>query len=225
MTHILHIDTSGATGIVFLASNGQLIAVRRNELERDHASGINAMIAAVLEEANILVSDLNAIAVCGGPGSYTGLRIGLATAKGLCFALDIPLILDDRLRMLGWQGIKDAPDAELYLSLLPARADEYFMAVYNRQTEVVLAPAHYTGGQVKEQLAHYDEKCIAIIGYSIYSKPLTGEKGFFLYLNYDQVNPDVWAEKSFLSWKDQEFADTARAEPFYLKSVFISKKK
>ena len=164
---------------------------------------------------------LSAIAVCGGPGSYTGLRIGLATAKGLCFALDIPLILHDRLRILAWQGIRDAPEAALYISLLQARADEYFIGVYSSSKEI-LAPRHYTKEQIAELFESYRGMMIVVIGHM---PPSDRDMSDVLYLDNIQIIPDVWAEQSLSSWAAREFADPASAEPFYLKSVFIANKK
>src|ERR1035437_1453422 len=102
MQYLLHIDTSTDTGVVALNCDGVILAYKVNEEARNHASTINIMIEKLLAGVKISLSDLDGIVVCAGPGSYTGLRIGLATAKGLCYALNVPLILDNKLTLLAY---------------------------------------------------------------------------------------------------------------------------
>src|ERR1019366_2430074 len=106
MHYLLHIDTSTDTGAVAIGGDGNLLAYRANTETRNHATTINNMINDVLAEVKISLEDLSCIVVCAGPGSYTGLRIGLATAKGLCYALDKPLMLDNRLTLLAYQAYR-----------------------------------------------------------------------------------------------------------------------
>ena len=92
MSLILHIDTSSALCSVCIAENGKLIAEKSATEENLHAKDISAMITGVLKIATIPKESIKAVAINGGPGSYTGLRIGTSVAKGLCYGLDIPLI-------------------------------------------------------------------------------------------------------------------------------------
>src|SRR5882672_2766392 len=100
MEYLLHIDTSTDTGLLAIGCDGQLLAHSMIEESRNHAGTINNMINSLLADAHISFRQLSAVAVCAGPGSYPGLRIGLATAKVLCYALEKPLILDNKLTVL-----------------------------------------------------------------------------------------------------------------------------
>lgn len=143
MNNILHIDTSGSNGLVAITGDGMLIAEKINENERDHAAVINLNIESVVKDAGITMNMLSAIAVVGGPGSYTGLRIGLATAKGLCYALDKPLLLYNKLDLMCMELLQNFEHQyEYYLSILPARHNEYFICGYNKHEENFLAAQH-----------------------------------------------------------------------------------
>jgi tRNA threonylcarbamoyladenosine biosynthesis protein TsaB len=108
-----------------LAVDGKPVSSVSTEVERDHAGKVNNLVAAILEEANCTLNDVHAIAVCNGPGSYTGLRIGLATAKGYCYALNKPLILHSRLHlMLRELAQHTGNNVENMLAILPARSGE-----------------------------------------------------------------------------------------------------
>lgn len=100
-TYILHIETATKVCSVALSLNGKLIALKENEEDGySHGENLNCFIEDVLKEASIKIQNLSAISLASGPGSYTGLRIGAATAKGLCYALEIPLIAIDALTCL-----------------------------------------------------------------------------------------------------------------------------
>src|SRR5829696_5950202 len=90
---ILNIDTAVQTASICLAKNAESIAVKINSSQNDHAAWLQPAIVSMLQENNVQMKDLAAIAVSAGPGSYTGLRVGMASAKGLCYALQMPLIL------------------------------------------------------------------------------------------------------------------------------------
>lgn len=215
MEYILHIDTSGATGIVMLAGNGEVIAMERNEAEREHAGTVNGMIDTVMQSAGIQLSQLAAIAVCSGPGSYTGLRIGLATAKGLCYVLDKPLIMQNKLDLL-----VDNTANMITMSILPARIGEYFVAIYDAERNELLPAQHADteeiirlAGRFKVQslIGEASEDVISIIKY-IKCHLIT------------EINLYFWAESSISLFYNKQFSNIATAEPLYLKSVYIHKK-
>src|SRR6187551_564583 len=123
MALILSLETSTTVCSVALAQDGRLIGTSELRLEKSHSSHITVLIQQLLENTGFTNQDLSAIAVSGGPGSYTGLRIGTSTAKGLCYALDIPLIAVSTLHALAWQTISyTANSAEfLFCPMLDAR--------------------------------------------------------------------------------------------------------
>jgi tRNA threonylcarbamoyladenosine biosynthesis protein TsaB len=129
VANILHIETSTEQCGVALAQNTTILG-SREVLENGftHAKQLHTLIDEVLSECGLLPDQLDAVAVSEGPGSFTGLRIGCVAAKGLCFALDIPLIALPTLQILATPHSKNS----MVVSLLDARRDEVYAAVYNK---------------------------------------------------------------------------------------------
>lgn len=149
MARILCLETATSVCSVALAVDGQPAVVRESTEPRSHAERINTLIAEVLTEAgSVSLTDLDAIAVSAGPGSYTGLRIGLSTAKGLCFGTGLPLLLLDTLQGLS-AGAKKIVASEPGISaesvrfapMLDARRMEVFVGFYNIHLKCIFAPA------------------------------------------------------------------------------------
>jgi tRNA threonylcarbamoyladenosine biosynthesis protein TsaB len=145
---LLHIDTAGPEAIIGISQDLQVIASKKNNLSNTHGEFVQAGVEALCKEAGISLKDMDAIAVTMGPGSYTGLRVGLASAKGLAFALDKPLIGLSTLSLLAKAAVghlietKNAllDDKQLQVfSMIDARRMEIFGAIYNNTLEY-LAP-------------------------------------------------------------------------------------
>ena len=135
MATILCIETSTTNCSVAIAVDGQIKTIREeNNQQYSHAEKLHVFIYEVLREANIDKKQLNAVAVSKGPGSYTGLRIGVSAAKGLCFALDIPLISTLTLEVLA-QQVK-CEDCYI-IPLLDARRMEVYSAVFNSEKKQI----------------------------------------------------------------------------------------
>lgn len=214
--YILHLDTSGPTGIVLLAADGNVLAVRKSSTEREHAGTINGMVGEVLAAAGVLLKDLSAVAVCSGPGSYTGLRIGLATAKGICYAVDKPLIMHNKLELL-----LSAKEEQPTLVLLPARAGEYFMAIYGMDGVALLAPRHaYTEAVLN---ALNDNALLATAGLAGDDIPADTLLRH-AHRSAGEVDENLWAAKAFIQYNKRIFQSVDNAEPTYLKQAFIHKK-
>ncbi|VAW21152.1 tRNA threonylcarbamoyladenosine biosynthesis protein TsaB, partial [hydrothermal vent metagenome] len=129
MAYILNIETATKNCSVSIANNGETITLKElNSGEYSHAEKLHEFIEEVIRKSKIQLSDLKAVAVSKGPGSYTGLRIGVSAAKGLCFALDIPLISVDTLRTLALSvSITDG----CVIPLLDARRMEVYSSVFD----------------------------------------------------------------------------------------------
>src|ERR1044072_1442522 len=138
---ILNIDTATAVGSVALAKDGVVLQTLTNDKERDHAATLTLFMQEILKTQQILPAQLDAIAVSGGPGSYTGLRVGVATAKGLCYAWNKPLIGISTLQMMA-QGLSAALQDQhaLYCPLLDARRMEVYMGIYNAALTPLIEP-------------------------------------------------------------------------------------
>ena len=129
MSYILNLETATKNCSVSIAKNGETIICKQMAEEGySHAEKLHVFIDAVLKESTIDFKDLDAIAVSQGPGSYTGLRIGVSAAKGLCFALDIPLIAVDTLAVLAAQVTKKDG---IIIPMIDARRMEVYSAVFN----------------------------------------------------------------------------------------------
>ncbi|MDR1180789.1 MAG: tRNA (adenosine(37)-N6)-threonylcarbamoyltransferase complex dimerization subunit type 1 TsaB [Bacteroidales bacterium] len=135
--YLLAIETSTEICSVALSKNEECIAIVENEQGNSHAEKIILFIDEVLQRAELKKSQLNAVCISGGPGSYTGLRIGTSSAKGLCDALDIPLIDVSTLQSMAWGARERYPDQKQYVPMLDAKRMEVYSAVYNQQLQLV----------------------------------------------------------------------------------------
>ena len=220
MTYILNLETSTKNCSVSLAKNGVVVASREiAEQGFSHAEKLHVFIEEVVAEATITLKDLHAIAVGKGPGSYTGLRIGVSTAKGLSYALDIPLIAVDTLLVLAKQlEITDG----LLVPMLDARRMEVYSAIYDGdynnvrviQAEVIDENSFSDYNQKLYFLGDGAQKCKAI---------LNKENHFFA---DEIIYPSAlqMAALSFEAYKISDTVDVAYFEPFYLKDFFLQTK-
>jgi tRNA threonylcarbamoyladenosine biosynthesis protein TsaB len=157
MALILNIDTALDDALVSLAEDGNVLESAINAKRNDHAAWIHRAIQRIMEDGSYSMRNLNAVGVSIGPGSYTGLRIALSTAKGLCYALQIPLIAVGTLEVLAYSAVaaltgatadsspsKETltfPDAEMLLCpMIDARRMEVFTAVYDSNLQQVMKP-------------------------------------------------------------------------------------
>ena len=138
MPYILNIDTAINNASVCLSKDDQLISIDINENLKDQAAWLQPAIKKLINSAGIGLKDLNAVAVSIGPGSYTGLRIGLSTAKGLCYALNIPLIAIGTLDMMA--AAAENKNTDLICPMIDARRMEVFTAVYKKNMEKIMSP-------------------------------------------------------------------------------------
>ncbi|PUZ20486.1 tRNA threonylcarbamoyladenosine biosynthesis protein TsaB [Chitinophaga costaii] len=139
MATILHIDTATTVGSVCLSKDGQVLQLLENPEQREQAASITLFVQQVLKGQGMQGQELDAIAVSAGPGSYTGLRIGLATAKGLCYTWQKPLIGVSTLQLMAQGALLQQQDAEaLYCPMIDARRMEVFTAIYNARLETIV---------------------------------------------------------------------------------------
>jgi len=127
---ILNIDTAVQSASVCLSENNDLIGLKINPSQKDHASWLHIAIEQLLKENAIDLQKLAAIAVSAGPGSYTGLRVGMASAKGLCYVLNIPLITVDTLKMMANAAVVENTD--LLCPMIDASRMDVFAALFDK---------------------------------------------------------------------------------------------
>lgn len=131
MSFILSLETSAKVCSVAIHHQGNLVVTKEIHIEQSHASKLAVLIDEVLREANINSSQLSAVAVSAGPGSYTGLRIGTSTAKGLCFALNIPLLSVESLTLLAHQMNANNPAKAYLCPMIDARRMEVYCEIFD----------------------------------------------------------------------------------------------
>ena len=140
MSLILNIDTASEKAHVSFADDGIILHCLWNESQKDHASFLQSGILQLTKTSGIKLSDIDAVALTAGPGSYTGLRVGMASAKGLCYALKKPLITMNTLEVLTLSAIHLFPGNDnptLLCPMIDARRMEVYSALYNPQGEPV----------------------------------------------------------------------------------------
>jgi tRNA threonylcarbamoyladenosine biosynthesis protein TsaB len=142
MSLILHIQTALETAMAGIATGGALLATRENPAQKEHASFLQPAIRDLCAEANIRIADIDAVAVVSGPGSYTGLRVGMAAAKGICFALHKPLITIDTLRWMA-SGAKGS-GTDFICPMIDARRMDVFTAMFSQTGETLMDSAPVT---------------------------------------------------------------------------------
>jgi len=144
---ILSIDTATEQACVCLSEDGNVISTLVNDNQKDHAAWVQEAINTLMQKGGYTMQQLEAVAVTEGPGSYTGLRVGMATAKGLCYALQIPLITINTLQVMAygaidqWKTLVNKMPAPLYYCpMIDARRMEVFTAVYDASLQEIIAP-------------------------------------------------------------------------------------
>lgn len=221
MDYILNIETSTKNCSVSIAKGGETIICKEIAKEGySHAERLHVFIEENLKEAGITYEDLSAIAVSQGPGSYTGLRIGVSAAKGLCFALDIPLIAVDTLKVLASQA---TISSGLIVPMIDARRMEVYSAIFNSkleqvrdvQAEIISEDSFENLQEIIYFVGDCAQKCKAIL-----------TKGNFVFL--EEIKYPSAKEMSALSYekyKKNDTVDVAYFEPFYLKDFLITTSK
>src|ERR1700739_3288247 len=136
--HILCIETATTMCSVCITQNDKVIACKELNGGYTHAENLHVFIQDVPKEVNLTVKQISAVAVSKGPGSYTGLRIGVSSAKGLCYALQIPLISIDTLQSMAYAVAQSRQDDILYAPMLDARRMEVYCAVYDKNAENII---------------------------------------------------------------------------------------
>lgn len=225
MCTILQIETATAVCSVALAVNGETIAIKEEAAKNIHASSLTLFIEEVMQASKFKYADLDAIAVSKGPGSYTGLRIGVSTAKGLCFALDKPLIGINTLKMMANGFLRANPNyGGLVCPMIDARRMEVFTSVYTNKFQEFEA-VHAKIVDEKSFILELDQYYVTFIGDGAAkcAPVLEHQNAHFSTENFNSAAHMSSLAK--LAFDEKHFEDVAYFEPFYLKDfVFTTPK-
>ncbi|MFD1186075.1 tRNA (adenosine(37)-N6)-threonylcarbamoyltransferase complex dimerization subunit type 1 TsaB [Pontibacter rugosus] len=224
MPLLLALETSTTVCSIALYKDQQLLGASELQIEKSHSSHITVMVAQLVENCGASLQDLSAVAVSGGPGSYTGLRIGTSTAKGLCFSLDIPLIEVSTLYGLAAQVIAATPNPEQYLfcPMLDARRMEVYTCIVDHRLQEVepIAPVVLDENSFAEQL---QERQVIFFGSGAQKlKELVNTNANALFVDGVLPNARAIGELALVKYEQAKFEDVAYYEPFYLKDVYIT---
>jgi tRNA threonylcarbamoyladenosine biosynthesis protein TsaB len=218
MPTILHIDTATERAGVCISQDGRVLHQFESLEQKNHAAFIQPAIQNLLLESGLTLPAVDAVAVTSGPGSYTGLRVGLASAKGICFALDKPLILLNTLKVMASAIRAKMDTTDLVCPMIDARRMEVFTAVYDASLQEILPPRAMIldqdafGNLLKNSRVHFCGNGIQKF------KSLTSHSNVVFNNSTHHARDMVeLAEKAFES---QSFANLAYSEPFYVKEFF-----
>lgn len=218
MAIILHIDTAVESASVCLAEDNEVKGFESNLIQKEHSSWLHPAIDRLYRSADMKLSNTHAIAVTIGPGSYTGLRVGMAAAKGLCFSLGLPLIGINTLELMARDLKAKNLSAEYVIPVIDARRMEVFTAVYDHELREVRAPYALI---VNEH--SYDE--FSGRGSVIFTGNAVGKlKQVIRHDNvlFNDGMPDARSMTGMASQRFEEraFSDVAYTEPLYVKEFY-----
>ncbi|HEX6429358.1 MAG TPA: tRNA (adenosine(37)-N6)-threonylcarbamoyltransferase complex dimerization subunit type 1 TsaB [Niastella sp.] len=228
---ILNIDTATEQASVCISQDGNVIRTLLNDSQKDHAAWIQVAINSLLQKEGYTMQQIQAVAVTQGPGSYTGLRVGMATAKGLCFALQIPLITINTLQVMAfgainqWRFLADNMHPPLcFCPMIDARRMEVFTAVYNEALEEIISPKAMILDELSFQPELHDSSLVCFGNGSFKWKNVSR------YPNVLFIDEKIDIAKSLAKlasslYLDKNFANLAYAEPVYLKEFYTYIKK
>ncbi|MGP1991142.1 tRNA (adenosine(37)-N6)-threonylcarbamoyltransferase complex dimerization subunit type 1 TsaB [Zobellia laminariae] len=223
MSIILNLETATTNCSVSIAKEGRILAIKEHDTPNySHSEQLHIFIQEVLKEVNIDASELDAIAVSKGPGSYTGLRIGVSAAKGLCFALDIPLISIATLSSMAAQVTSS--DIDYIIPVLDARRMEVYSAVFdNDKNEVRTTEAEII--EVNSFSEYLEKGKVILVGSGAEKCKTMLSHGNLSYDTTIVPSANEMVKLSYKKFKVGEFEDVAYFEPYYLKDFMLQQKK
>lgn len=221
MIYILNIETATKNCSVSIGADGKTNALKEvSEEQFNHAEKLHVFIQDVLNEVGISLNDLNAISVSKGPGSYTGLRIGVSSAKGLCYALNIPLIAIETLEILAHQL---NVEKGLVVPMIDARRMEVFTQVFSHDKKALNDPYALI---VEENSFDTFNDDIHLIGDGAFKcKELLNTEKFHYYDEFVYPSANEMSLLSFQKYTENKIEDVAYFEPYYLKDFMLTTKK
>jgi len=228
MERIILIETSTALCSTALIEDGKTVAYKESDIPRAQASLTAPFVKEMLSERGLSVKDCNAVCVSKGPGSYTGLRVGVSTAKGLCFGAGIPLLAVGTLETLCCQAIDEGllPEGCRYVvPMVDARRMEVYCAVFSPEGKQLsgIEPRIINAGSFAAELS---EGPVLFIGDGAEKcrEVLTSSNAYFF---QSCPKADAMLSRAVSLYKEKRFEDLAYFEPFYLKQFIatVSSKK
>ena len=223
MPLILNIETSTDICSVCISKDGSVLSIRETERSFSHSEVIAPFIEECIKESGYKIKDIDAVAVSQGPGSYTALRIGTATAKGICFAMDIPLIAIGTLDALYNGAKKEAKDDDLIIPMIDARRKEVYRSIYDsmgkliREVEPIILDEN-----TFQEYESYNQLIFCGDGVAKARDILKVENSKFL---DQECSSNFMVELSEEKFANKQFEDLSYYEPYYYKGPNITVQK
>lgn len=230
MALILNIDSATDYASICLAEKGIPVKSAINIRQKDHAAWLHDAIRQIISDTGYTMAQLQAVAVTAGPGSYTGLRVGLATAKGLCYALGVPLITENTLKVMAFSALtqqattSDFRPITLICPMIDARRMEVYTAIYDLRLQEVLMPTalildnntfkHLLKNEVILFCGNGSDKFVTLVAESA--------NAVFI---HESGGAQQLASLSYTKFTESDFTDLAYSEPIYLKEFFSAAQK
>lgn len=216
---MLHINTALDKAYVCLSHGSEILAFRENDSPKEHAAFLQPAIRDLLALTSRKVQDLSSISVIYGPGSYTGLRVGLSAAKGLCFAYGIPLICISTLDWMAYPYKNGEYDC--IIPMIDARRMEVFTAAFNKSLQPLLTPV----AMILDETSFSDilpERKTVFTGNGALKLPQIIRDQHACTVTHLNSGPLDQAEIAETMFEQRFFSDLAYSEPFYLKGFFTT---
>lgn len=225
MPCILGIETATRICSVALAKGDNVIALRESSVANTHAENISVFIQQVMDESGLPFADLDAVAVSKGPGSYTGLRIGVSSAKGICYAGDTPLIAVNTLQAMALGMSHDKREDVFYCPMIDARRMEVYASIFDIQNKIIR--------ETKAEIIDKDSFSEFLKSNKVYffgdgapkCKEVLGEKPNAIFIEDFQPSAKYITSIAMQKFKNDQFEEVAYFEPFYLKDFVAGKPK
>lgn len=224
-TYILCIEVSNTVTSVAIGKNGIPVLYKEVLEPNKAADQLHFLIQNLLADSNLSFTDLNAIAISSGPGSYTGLRIASSAAKGYCFALDIPLIAVNTLEAMiyGVQNRYNKLAFDVFIPMIDARRMEVFTSFYTKELECVKSFSSLIIGDEFDQFLQPDKKYLLFGNGAFKTKEFINNNQHIIFEEFNHSALDI-VYLSYEKFKSNLFEEIAYFEPNYLKAVYTTSK-
>jgi tRNA threonylcarbamoyladenosine biosynthesis protein TsaB len=212
MALILHLETATKVCSVALSENGVLInCLESNDDNFSHGEKLTSYIEQIMSDCRKTMTDLNAVSISSGPGSYTGLRIGVSTAKGICYALKIPLIAIDSLQSLVLGALEKYP-SQVICAMIDARRMEVYSLISDDEKVIKTISA-----DVLDENSYDEHHEMVLVGDAVSKVEALFQNRSYTFDSSFLSSAKYQIKKSFSMFLNTDFVDVAYFEPFYLK--------
>ena len=225
MPLLLNIDTATEHASICLSKDENILGLIESSEQKNHAAFVQPAIEKIMDESGYSLKDIDAVAVTAGPGSYTGLRVGLASAKGICYALDKPLILRNTLEVMAKSVIRfyqannqSINPVAILFPMIDARRMEVFAAQYDSSLHQLHSPYSLILDTIFfDELLAKTPVIFSGTGHFKLKPIVSNPNASFCSVQHNASDLAVLASSSFLN---KQFADLAYCEPLYVKEFF-----